>query len=71
VNRLRELPGAETGAGKARRAAGAIPDVLRPPGAAAEAYARWEQAHAACKPPCTSPGEKPAGDRHARAPAPA
>ena len=47
MNRLRELLDAETGADKARRAAGAIPDVLRPPGAAAEAYARWEQAHAA------------------------
>ncbi len=47
MNRLRELPGAETRAGKARRAAGAVPDVARPPGAAAEAYARWERAHAA------------------------
>ena len=47
MNRLRELPGAETGADKARRAAGAVPDVLRPAGAAVEAYARWEQAHVA------------------------
>ena len=31
----------------ALRAVGAIPEVFRPPGAAAEAHARWEQAHAA------------------------
>ena len=46
MNRLRDLLAAETGADDARRAIGAIPDVFRLPGAAAEAYARWEQAHA-------------------------
>ena len=46
MNRLRDLLEAEMGADDACRATGAIPDVLRPPGAEAAAYARWEQAHA-------------------------
>ena len=46
MNRLRDLLEAEMDADDACRAAGAIPDVLRPPGAEAAAYARWEQAHA-------------------------
>jgi hypothetical protein len=46
VNRLRDLLKAETEADAARRAVGAVPEVLRPPGAAAEAWARLEQAHA-------------------------
>lgn len=44
---LRELCEAEIEADDARRAIGAIPEVFRRPGAAREAYARWEQAHAA------------------------
>jgi hypothetical protein len=46
VTRLRELLRAETEADAARRAIGAVPEVLRPPGAAQEAWARCEQAHA-------------------------
>jgi hypothetical protein len=47
VNRLQALVEAEMDADDARRAVGAIPEVLRPPGAEAEVYAQWEQAHAA------------------------
>ena len=46
MNRLAELSAAEIEAEDALRAAGAIPDVLRPPGAEAAAHARWERAHA-------------------------
>ena len=46
MNRLQDLLQAETDADSARRAIGAVPDVLRPPGAAQEAWARCEQAHA-------------------------
>ena len=46
MNQLQALLEAETEADGARRAVGAIPEVFRPPDAAAEAYARWEQAHA-------------------------
>jgi hypothetical protein len=56
VSRLRELYDAEVEADKARRAVGAVPDVLRRPGAAAEAYARWEQAHAALQAALHEPG---------------
>ena len=47
MNQLQALREAEMEADDARRAVGAIPEVLRPSGAAAEALARWEQAHAA------------------------
>ena len=47
MNRLQALLEAETEADDARRAVGAIPEVFRPPNAAAAAHARWEQAHAA------------------------
>ena len=40
MNRLRDLLEAEMDADDACRAAGAIPDVLRPPGAEAAPYAR-------------------------------
>ena len=46
MSRLRDLYRAEGAADEARRAAAAIPEVLRPPGAAAGAYAAWQQAHA-------------------------
>jgi len=46
VNRLAELSAAEIEAEDALRAVGAIPEVFRAPDAAAEAHARWEQAHA-------------------------
>jgi hypothetical protein len=46
VNRLQALREAEMDADDARRAAGAIPEVFRPPGQAEHAHARWEQAHA-------------------------
>jgi hypothetical protein len=46
VNRLQALREAEMDADDARRAAGAIPEVFRPAGAAEAARARWEQAHA-------------------------
>ncbi len=46
MTRLAELSAAEIEADDARRAVATIPDVLRPPNAAAETYARWEQAHA-------------------------
>ena len=55
MNRLRDLLEAEMDADDARRAVGAIPEVLRPPGAAAEAYGRWEQAHAALRTALTEP----------------
>jgi hypothetical protein len=55
VNRLQALLKAEMAADDARRAVGAIPEVLRPPGAAVEAYARWEQAHAALRTALTEP----------------
>ena len=47
MNQLQALLEAEMDADDARRAVGAIPEIFRPPGAAAEAHARWEHAHAA------------------------
>ena len=47
MNRLQALLEAETEADDGRRAVGAIPGVFRPPNAAADADARWEQAHSA------------------------
>jgi len=47
VNQRQALLEAEMDADDARHAVGAIPEIFRPPGAAAEAHARWEQAHAA------------------------
>ncbi len=47
MNQFQALLEAEMNADDALRAVGAIPDVFRPSGAAAEAHARWEQAHAA------------------------
>jgi hypothetical protein len=47
VNQRQALLEAEMNADDARRAVGAIPEIFRPPGAAAEAHARWDQAHAA------------------------
>ena len=47
MNQLQALREAEMEADNARRAVGAIPEGFRPPDAAAEAYGRWEQAHAA------------------------
>jgi hypothetical protein len=46
VTRLAELSAAAIEAEDALRTVGAIPEVFRPPNAATEAYARWEQAHA-------------------------
>jgi hypothetical protein len=46
VNQLQQLLEAEMDADDARRAVGAIPEVFRLPGAATQAHARWEQAHA-------------------------
>ena len=46
MNQLQALLEAETEADNARRAVGAVPEVFRPPNAAAEAHARWEHAHA-------------------------
>jgi hypothetical protein len=45
--RLAELVQAENRADADRRAVGRVPDVLRQPGAAREAHARWEAAHQA------------------------
>ena len=45
MNRLKALLEAETEADDARRAVGAIPEIFRPPNAAADAHSRWEQAH--------------------------
>ena len=57
MSRLRELYDAEIEADKARRAVGAHPGAFgRRPGAAAEAYARWEQAHAALQAALHEPG---------------
>jgi hypothetical protein len=47
MTRLAELVQAENRADADRRAVGRVPDVLRPPGAAHEAYERWEAAHRA------------------------
>jgi len=47
VNQVQAPLEAEMNADDARRAVGAIPEVFRPPNAAADAHARWEQAHAA------------------------
>ncbi len=47
MNRLQALLETEMDAEDAHRAFGAIPEIFRPSGAAAEAHARWEQAHAA------------------------
>lgn len=44
---LAELVKAEVAADAERRAWGAVPDVLRPPGAVHEAWTRWENAHQA------------------------
>ena len=44
---LAELVKAEDAADAQRRAVGRIPEVLRQPGAARDAYARWEAAHQA------------------------
>ena len=46
-NHLAELARAETRADTERRAVARVPEVLRQPGAAHEAYARCEAAHAA------------------------
>jgi hypothetical protein len=46
VSQLQKLLDAEMDADDARRAVGAIPEVFRPAGAAGQARARWEQAHA-------------------------
>jgi hypothetical protein len=56
VNRLQELHEAETRADDVGRAVGAIPEVFRPPDAQAQAYARWEQAHAALQAALHEPG---------------
>jgi len=45
--RLAELVQAENRADADRRAVGRVPDVLRQPGAAHEAHARWKAAHQA------------------------
>jgi hypothetical protein len=45
MTRLAELVRAETAADADRRAVARVPDVLRQPGAAREAHARWEAAH--------------------------
>ena len=55
MNRLRDLLEAEMDADDARRAAGAIPEVVRPPGAEA-ACARWERAHADLQAALHEPG---------------
>ncbi len=47
MTRLAELVQAENRADADRRAVGRIPDVLRQPGAAHRAHARWEAAHQA------------------------
>jgi len=47
VSTLAELVKAEDTADAQRRAVGRIPEVLRQPGAAHDAYARWEAAHQA------------------------
>lgn len=47
MTRLAELVHAETAADADRRAVARIPDVLRQPGAAHDAHARWEAAHQA------------------------
>ena len=47
MTRLAELVRAETAADADRRAVTRAPDVLRQPGAAHEAHARWESAHQA------------------------
>ena len=46
MNQRQALLEAEMDADDARRAVGAVPEVFRPPGAAEQAHARWEQAHA-------------------------
>ena len=40
----------------ARRAAGAIPEVFRPPGMAEHAHARWQQANADLQAALAEPG---------------
>ena len=47
MSTLAELVKAEGAADAQRRAVGRIPEVLRQPGAARDAYARWEAAHQA------------------------
>ncbi len=47
MSTLAELVKAEDAADAQRRAVGRIPEVLRQPGAAHDAYARWEAAHQA------------------------
>ena len=47
MSTLAELVKAEDAADAQRRAVGRIPEVLRQPGAARDAYARWEAAHQA------------------------
>lgn len=47
MSTLAELVRAETAADDARRAVGRVPGVLREPGSAEAAYARWEAAHQA------------------------
>ena len=45
MTRLAELVRAENSADSDRRAVARVPDVLRQPGAAHDAHARWEAAH--------------------------
>jgi hypothetical protein len=47
MTRLAELVRAENSADADRRAVARVPAVLRQPGTAHEAYARWETAHQA------------------------
>ena len=47
MTRLAELLQAENRADDDRRAFGRVPEVLQQPGAAQEAYERWEAAHKA------------------------
>jgi len=46
---LAALVKAEDAADAQRRAVGCIPEVLRPPGAAHDAYIRWQAAHQALR----------------------
>jgi hypothetical protein len=61
VSRLAELVQAENRADDERRAVGAIPEVLRDPAAADEAYARWEAAHRALTAACQAETDREAG----------